>query len=288
MILAGIDIGSTITKVVIRNQKEMCASVIRPTDAAHRRLANKVMEEALIQADLSFDKVDFIVATGYGRINVPFADAQVTEITCHMRGINWLFPDVRTIIDIGGQDTKGIKVKNGKLVDFVMNDKCAAGTGRFLEVISDVLGVRLEDIGELSLRSNRPADISSICTVFAEQEALLRLSEGASVEDILAGIHKANASRIYAMVRKINIEPDVAITGGGAKNAGFCKALEERIGLPVVIPPEPLITGALGAAIIAGEKVLRLSEDELEAKRRKRRLGVVTFFDEGSTRGQNG
>ena len=187
MFFVGLDIGSTITKIVIKNETEICSTVIRPTGAEHRRMAHKIMEEALKGAKLSFDKIDYIVATGYGRINVPFADSQVTEITCHMRGINWLFPDVKTIIDIGGQDSKGIKVENGKLVNFVMNDKCAAGTGRFLEVISEVLGVKLEDIGEISLRSSKPADISSICTVFAEQEALIRLSEGVPIEDILAG-----------------------------------------------------------------------------------------------------
>jgi predicted CoA-substrate-specific enzyme activase len=286
MFIAGLDIGSTITKIVIKNETEICSTVIRPTGAEHRRLAHKIMEEALKGANLTFDKIDYIVATGYGRINVPFADSQVTEITCHMRGINWLFPDVKTIIDIGGQDSKGIKVENGKLVNFVMNDKCAAGTGRFLEVISEVLGVKLEDIGEISLRSSKPADISSICTVFAEQEALVRLSEGTSIEDILAGIHRANASRIYSMVRKIKIEREVAITGGGAKNVGFCKALQEKIGLPVVVPPEPLITGALGASLIAGEKAAKMSDEELKANQKKRKLEAVTFFDEESTRGQ--
>lgn len=286
MLFAGIDIGSTITKVVIRNERDTCSTVIKPTDAEHRRLAHKITEEALDFANLTFGEIDYIVATGYGRINVPFADSQVTEITCHMRGVNWLFPNVRTIIDIGGQDSKGIKVKDGRLDNFVMNDKCAAGTGRFLEVISEVLGVRLEDIGEMSLRSTRPADISSICTVFAEQEALLRLSEGTPIEDILAGIHKANASRIYSMVRKIHIEKDVAITGGGAKNVGLCKALEEKIGFPVVVPPEPLITGALGAALIAGEKATKITSAELMEKRRQRRIEAVTFFDEKSSRGQ--
>ena len=286
MFFAGLDIGSTITKIVIKNETEICSTVIRPTGAEHRRMAHKIMEDALKGANLTFDQIDFIVATGYGRINVPFADSQVTEITCHMRGINWLFPDVKTIIDIGGQDSKGIKVENGKLVNFVMNDKCAAGTGRFLEVISEVLGVKLEDIGEISLRSTNPADISSICTVFAEQEALVRLSEGVSIEDILAGIHKANASRIYSMVRKIKIEKDVAITGGGAKNIGFCKALEEKIGFPVVVPPEPLITGALGASLIGAEKAGKMSDEELKENRKKRKLKAVTFFDEESTRGQ--
>jgi predicted CoA-substrate-specific enzyme activase len=253
MFFAGLDVGSTITKVVIKNEKKICATVIKPTGAEHRRLAHKVMEDALAEAGEPFEKIDYIVATGYGRINVPFADHQVTEITCHMRGVNWLFPAVKTIIDIGGQDSKGIKVKNGKLVDFVMNDKCAAGTGRFMEVISDVLGVRLEDIGEMSLRSSRPADISNLCTVFAEQEALLRLSEGTPVEDILAGIHKANASRIYTMIRKIKIEKEVAIT-----------------------------TGALGAALIAGEEIKKISAAELKQRVQKRQLEAVTFFDNES------
>jgi predicted CoA-substrate-specific enzyme activase len=284
MFFAGLDIGSTITKVVIQNENEICASVIKPTGAEHRRLAHKIMEEGLVNARLSFEEIDYIVATGYGRINVPFADSQVTEITCHMRGIIRLFPDVKTIIDIGGQDCKGIKVLNGRLANFIMNDKCAAGTGRFFEILSDVLGLRLEDIGEISLRSNNPADISSICTVFAEQEALLRLSEGRPVEDILAGIHKASAARVYGMVSKIKIETEVAITGGGAKNVGFCKALEEKIGFPVIVPPEPLITGALGAALIAGEKAGKTSEREMEERKKKRRLEAVTFFDEGSAR----
>jgi len=288
MYFAGIDIGSTITKVLIKDDKEICATVIVPTGAEHRRLANQVVEDALKQIDLTTDDLDYIIATGYGRINVPFADAQVTEITCHMRGINWLFPDVRTIIDIGGQDSKGIRVDNGKLVNFVMNDKCAAGTGRFLEVISDVLGVKLEEIGELSLKSTRPADISSLCTVFAEQEALLRLSEGVPIEDILAGIHKANASRIYSMVRRINIVKEVAITGGGAKNVGLRQALADRIGFPVVVPEEPLITGALGAALIAAERCAKNSPEELAEKRRSRRFEAATFFDEESTRGQSG
>ena len=214
MFYAGLDIGSTITKVLIKNERKVCTTVIKPTGAEHRRLANEIMDEALRKLNLTTANISYIVATGYGRINVPFADKQVTEITCHMRGINWLFPSVKTIIDIGGQDSKGIKVDNGKLVNFVMNDKCAAGTGRFLEVISDLLGVKLDDIGEISLQSTRPTNISSICTVFAEQETLLQLSKGTSIEDILAGIHRASASRIHSMVKKIKIDkrfPDYII-----------------------------------------------------------------------------
>ena len=282
MYVAGIDIGSTITKAVIKNEADICATVIQPTDAEHRRLANKVIEGALAEAGVDFDRIEYIVATGYGRINVPFADKQMTEITCHMRGVNWLFPEVRTIIDIGGQDMKGIKVVNGNLDDFIMNDKCAAGTGRFLEVIAGVLGVKLEDIGDISLRSKEPAKISSLCTVFAEQEALLRLSEGCPIEDILAGIHRANASRIYAMISKLKIQKDVVITGGGAKNVGIRKALEEKIGFPLVVPPEPLITGALGASIIAAERCAKMHPEQLAALKANRRLDAVTFFDDNT------
>ncbi len=282
MFTAGIDIGSTITKIVLKNEAGVRAAVIVPTGAEHRRMAHQVMSDALANCGLSFEEIDYIVATGYGRINVPFADKQVTEITCHMRGVLSLFPNVRTIIDIGGQDSKGIKVKDGRLVDFIMNDKCAAGTGRFFEVIADVLGVKLEEIGQRSLLSEHPAGISNLCTVFAEQEALLRLSEGTSIEDILAGIHKANASRIYSMVGKIKIEKDVVITGGGAKNIGLVKALEQKIGFPVVVPPEPLITGALGAALIAGETAAALGPEKLIEKKEKRRLEAVTFFDQES------
>ena len=279
MFFAGLDIGSTITKVVIKNEVQICSTVIQSTGAEHRRLANKLMEKALNKADITFKQIDYIIATGYGRINVPFADRQVTEITCHMRGVNWLFPEARTIIDIGGQDLKGIKVSNGKLSDFIMNDKCAAGTGRFLEVIAEVLGVRLEDIGELSLKSTQPAEISSLCTVFAEQEALLRLSEGTSIEDILAGIHKANGSRISSIVQKMKIEQDVVMTGGGAKNVGLRKALEEKIGFPLVVPEEPLITGALGASILAAEYSAKTDPEELALRKAQRRLEAVTFFD---------
>jgi (R)-2-hydroxyacyl-CoA dehydratese activating ATPase len=241
------------------------------------------MDRALAQAGLVVDDLDYIVATGYGRINVPFADAKVTEITCHMRGVSWLSPEVRTIIDIGGQDCKGIKVKDGRLGTFVMNDKCAAGTGRFFEIIAKILGIGLEEIGPLSLTSTHPAEISNLCTVFAEQEALARLSEGVPIADIAAGIHKANASRIYAMVRKIKIEETVAITGGGAKNSGLCHSLQERLQLPVFIPPEPLITGALGAALIAGEKAARVGERALGALKKNRRLDAATFFSNPET-----
>ena len=249
---AGIDIGSTMTKVAIMGN-ELVASVIGPTGPEHRRLAHKVMEEALVKARLAFEDLSYVVATGYGRINVPFADKQVTEITCHAKGLHSLLPTARTVVDIGGQDSKGIKLKNGKVVSFVMNDKCAAGTGRFLEVIADALGVPLTRLGELSLSAKRTATVSNTCTVFAEQEVVSQLAAGEPVESLIAGIHEAIATRIYAMVSKLKIEPDVAITGGGAKNIGLVRALETRFGCPVLVPPEPLLTGAIGAALVGKE-----------------------------------
>jgi predicted CoA-substrate-specific enzyme activase len=208
------------------------------------------MQEALGLAGISLEDVTYIVATGYGRINVPFADRQVTEITCHARGLSHLLPSARTIIDIGGQDSKGIRIENGKVVDFVMNDKCAAGTGRFLEIIADALALPLDKLGEVSLAAEKPAVIGNMCTVFAEQEVISQLACGEPAPNLVAGIHQAIAGRIFALVNKLKIKPDVAITGGGAKNTGLLKALEARFGCPVLVPPEPLLTGALGAALI--------------------------------------
>jgi predicted CoA-substrate-specific enzyme activase len=249
---AGIDIGSTMTKVVIFSDK-IEASLIGPTGPGHRKLANKVMEETLARAQLKFEDLLYIVATGYGRINVPFADRQVTEITCHAKGLYHLLPTVKTIVDIGGQDSKAIKINNGKVTSFVMNDKCAAGTGRFLEIIADSLGVPLGKLGELSLTAKKAAEISSTCTVFAEHEVINKLASGETIANLIAGIHESVATRVYALVNKLKIEPDVAITGGGAKNIGLVKALEGKFGFPVLVPPEPLITGALGAALVGKE-----------------------------------
>ena len=249
---AGVDIGSTMTKAAIMGES-LVASVIGPTGPQHRRLAHTVMEEALAQAHLSFADLCYIVATGYGRINVPFADKQITEITCHAKGLYSILPTAKTVVDIGGQDSKGIKLKNGKVAGFVMNDKCAAGTGRFLEVIADALGVPLEKLGEVSLSARKAVAISNTCTVFAEQEVVSQLANGEPVENLIAGIHEAIATRIYAMVSKLKIEPDVAITGGGAKNIGLVRAMEARFGCRVLVPPEPLLTGAIGAALIGKE-----------------------------------
>jgi len=274
---AGIDLGSTMTKAVIMNQTVL-ASVIGPTGPEHRKLANQVMEEALVKANLPFADITYVVATGYGRINVPFADKQITEISCHARGVSYLLPEARTVIDIGGQDSKGIKLKDGRAVDFVMNDKCAAGTGRFLEVTAEGLGVKLEDMGKLSLTAKNAVRISNTCTVFATQEVVAKLAEGAPLPDIIAGLHEAIAARVYSMVGRLKIEREVALTGGGAKNIGLVKALETRLGYPVLVPPEPLLTGAIGAALL-GKDIVREAVEKGEALlRSERRLTEATFF----------
>ena len=274
---AGVDIGSTMTKVVIMNQA-IVASVIGPTGPEHRKLANRVMEEALVGAKLSFDDITYVVATGYGRINVPFADKQITEISCHARGVSYLLPEARTVIDIGGQDCKAIKLSNGRAVDFVMNDRCAAGTGRFLEVTAEGLGVKLDDMGRLSLAAKNKVEIGSTCTVFAAQEVVAKLSAGVPLSDIIAGLHEAIATRIYGMARRLKIEREVALTGGGAKNIGLVRALEAKLGYLVLVPPEPLLTGAIGAALLGKDIVKKAAESGIPLLRSERRLTEATIF----------
>jgi predicted CoA-substrate-specific enzyme activase len=281
MYFAGIDIGSATTKVVIMNGStdgKILTSILGPTGPEHRRLVNRVMEEALGHVDLSLDDLTYIVATGYGRISVPFADKQITEISCHARGIVSLFPTAKTVIDIGGQDCKGIKIAGGRVQNFVMNDKCAAGTGRFLEVTAEALGLTVEQIGPISLRARSSVKISSVCTVFAEQEIVSRLAEGVPVEDILAGVHDSIAARVYGMIERIVVEKDVVLTGGGAKNVGLRRAIEDKLGYPLLIPPEPSLTGAIGAALLGAELARKAAERGQPVGGKSRHLAEATFF----------
>jgi len=270
---AGIDIGSTMTKVVIMNDG-IVSSVIGSTGPEQRRLANKVMEEALQTAGLPFSAITYLVATGYGRINVPFADKQVTEISCHAKGVASFFPKAKIVIDIGGQDSKAIEIDDGKPVDFVMNEKCAAGSGRFLEVIADGLGITLDEMGELSLQSDKPVKISNLCTIFAEQEVIAQLAGGAPLKDLVAGIHGALASRISNMAKRLKVR-EVVITGGGAKNEGLVKALSDTLGCAVSVPAEPLLTGAVGAALLGKAIVQKGTKNGLVLERKERVLQEV-------------
>jgi predicted CoA-substrate-specific enzyme activase len=276
---AGVDIGSTMTKVVLMDKAGNLLSFVKgPTGAEHRQLANEVMRQALEQASLQIDDICYIVATGYGRLNVPFADRQITELSCHARGVSSLFPNARTAIDIGGQDAKCMRIDNGRLVNFVMNDKCAAGTGRFLEVTATTLGIKLEDMGDISLKATREIPISNLCTIFAQQEVVALLSRGEKLENILAGLHDALASRVTALVRRLGIEPDLVLTGGVAKNIGMVEAMKQNLGCEIFVPEEPLLTGALGAAILAKETYMKAVRAGEALPTKSRRLEKATFF----------
>jgi len=276
---AGVDIGSTMTKVVLIDKSGDLLSTIKgPTGPEYRQLANEVMRQALEQASLQIGDISYIVATGYGRLNVPFADRQITELSCHARGVSSLFPNVRTAIDIGGQDAKCMRINNGKLIDFVMNDKCAAGTGRFLEVTAATLGIKLENMGDISLKATKKIQISSLCTIFAQQEVVALLSRGEKLENILDGLHDALASRVAALARRLGIEPDVVLTGGVAKNTGMVRAMKKNLGCEILIPEEPLLTGALGAAILAKETCMKAAAAGEALPTKSRRLEKATFF----------
>ena len=281
MYFAGVDIGSTMTKVVLTDKAGNLLSFIKgPTGAEHRRLANEVMRQALEEAGLHIGDISYIVATGYGRLNVPFADCQITELSCHARGVSSLFPKARTAIDIGGQDAKCMRIDNGRLASFVMNDKCAAGTGRFLEVTAAALSIRLEDMGDISLKATRRIPISNLCTIFAQQEVVALLSRGEKLENILAGLHDALASRVAALARRLGIDPDLVLTGGVAKNIGMVKAMKESLGCEVLVPEEPLLTGALGAAIMAKETYMKAAAVGEALPTKSRRLEKATFFSQ--------
>jgi predicted CoA-substrate-specific enzyme activase len=251
MITAGIDIGSNTTKAVLMDNKGVIAFRVIFTGHNAREAANEVLELTLQEADLSRSSIDKIVCTGYGRDYMPEADQTCTEITCHALGAHYTFPDAGSVIDIGGQDSKYILLGDaGKVVNFIMNDKCAAGTGRFMEVMARALNMDLEGFAKISLESKSPSRISSLCSVFAESEVISLISAGVEREDISAGLHDSIASRIGAMVRRVGLKEPVIMTGGCAKNMGLVKALEKNLAVKIVIDNKTAqINGALGAAL---------------------------------------
>ena len=252
MYFLGIDIGAVSAKGVIVRDKKVLSRAVLDTGSNVKRAADAVLKSLLKEAHITINDVRMTVATGYGRSSVPFADTKMTEITCHARGVTYLIPEARTIIDVGGQDSKAIRVdEQGTVCDFVVNDKCAAGTGRFLEVMAKALELKSDDLGSIALSSENPATISSVCTVFAESEIVSLRGEGKKREDIVAGIHGAIASRIYSMIMQIGCEDPVVLTGGVARNEGLVRALENEMQRSVKVPEHPQLTGALGAALIA-------------------------------------
>ncbi len=253
----GVDIGSVATKVVLVNYNDVIKIKnykISPTGANGNKTALYLIEEILKEENLNKSEIKKILATGYGRISVDFTDLTKTEISCHAKGAKFLFPKTKTIIDIGGQDSKAIKLaNNGNVLDFVMNDKCAAGTGRFLEVMSHALQIELKDFGPLHQKSKNLIEISSICTVFAESEIISLIHEGVSKEDIVKGLNYSVARRAVTLLKRVNYEEEITMTGGVAKNSGVVSALEDLLKLKINIPENPQIIGAIGAAIFAIE-----------------------------------
>jgi predicted CoA-substrate-specific enzyme activase len=253
---AGVDVGSTQTKAVIVDEgRRIVARALIATGANVSRAGENAFVRACEAAGLPREAVGYVVGTGYGRYKVTFGDAQITEITCHARGAQSLFPATRTVIDMGGQDTKAIKVgPDGSVIDFSMNDKCAAGTGRFLSAAADVTGVPLDEIGSLSLQAKTPVRLTSVCTVFVESDIMSYLAQRKTVEDILGGVHKAIATRTMSLVRRVGVEDEITFTGGVSRNTGMVRALEEVLGKPINVSDEGHYMGALGAALFALER----------------------------------
>ncbi|MHA2365251.1 MAG: acyl-CoA dehydratase activase [Candidatus Hodarchaeales archaeon] len=254
----GVDIGSITAKAVLLNTKtrKIYGWMVLPSGYNTRDTANKLVTTLLEEKKLKMSDIKNTISTGYSRKNVDFSSQQITEISCQAKGIQNLFPKVRTIIDIGGQDSKAIKIdSNGKLSDFEMNDKCSAGTGRFLEVMAKALEVPLQDMDKFTDNSKEYVQISSTCTVFAESEVVSRIAQGASRKAILAGIHESISNKVIPLAERIGIEPDVVITGGVAQNKAVVTTIGKKIKQKVVVPEKPQITGALGAALLAIDRV---------------------------------
>lgn len=255
MIVAGCDVGSLTAKAVIMADggKILASEVIRATTAPERS-AEEAMGGALSKARISRQSIDYCVGTGYGRKHVPFVNHVESEITCHGKGAAWLMPTVRTVVDIGGQDAKAIRIdERGNVIRYVYNDKCAAGTGRFLEIMADAMEIKLEDMGPLSFQSTNPVAISNQCVVFAETEIISLINEGRDLPDIVRGLHRALANKAAALAKSIGVEAEVAMTGGVAKNPGILRSLENAMGVKIIQMEEPQINGAVGAALIALE-----------------------------------
>jgi predicted CoA-substrate-specific enzyme activase len=258
-IAAGVDVGSTQTKAVLIADNggiKIVSRALVDTGANVQKAGERAFDRCCEQAGIAGSAVGFVVGTGYGRYKIAFGNAQMTEISCHARGAQFLCPGTRTVIDMGGQDSKAISVgPSGEVLDFVMNDKCAAGTGRFLANAAEVMGIGLDEVGPLSLKATRPVKIATVCTVFVESDILSYLAQGKKAEDILGGVHLAIAKRTLSLARRVNIEPEVTMTGGVARNTGMVSALEEVLGQKLHVHEDAQFIGAVGAALFALEKM---------------------------------
>jgi predicted CoA-substrate-specific enzyme activase len=255
---AGVDVGSTQTKAVILNERrEIVSRALIDTGANVVLAAENAYAEALRNKSIDEREVEYVVGTGYGRYKVTFGDTQITEISCHGRGAVHMFPGTRTVVDMGGQDTKAIRVNaSGEILDFCMNDKCAAGTGRFLGAAAAALEIPLGELGAVALRAEKAVKISTTCTVFAESEVVSWLGKGKKIEDILLGVHQSIVSRSLGLMRRVGIEPEVTFTGGVTRNIGVVTVLNDLLGYPVNVSEESHYMGALGAALFAMDRIL--------------------------------
>ncbi len=257
-IIAGCDVGSLTSKAVIMKNNRIIGSLVIKSKPKPADSANAVMEGALSAAGISLNDIDYCIGTGYGREKIPFINESISEISCHGKGARWLLPTVETVIDIGGQDCKTMKIdKSGQVTKFTANDKCASGTGRFLEVMARVLGVDIAELGRFSSKSTSPITLASTCTVWAQADVIKYLNSGVPVEDIGAGINIAMAQRVAILVNAVKPEGDLFMTGGVAKNVGVVSTLEKLIGKKIkkARKADPQIAGAIGAALFSAEKV---------------------------------
>ena len=255
-ISAGVDIGSTASKAVILINGQPAGEVIGPSSSNPKRTAHEIFEQALQKAGINASEVEYVVGTGYGRTLVEFADKNISEITCHGRGAHFLMPAVRTVIDIGGQDTKAICIdSDGNLLDFVMNDKCAAGTGRFLEAMSRSMEIPIEKMEGYYFGEGEPCTITSMCSVFAESEVINLINDGIEISRIVKGILLSLSGRVASLTRRLGLAEEVVITGGVAKNSGVQKAVENKLNIQLQSfkDNDPQLVGALGAALVAAD-----------------------------------
>ncbi len=265
---AGVDVGSTQTKAVVINEdREIVATCLIDTGANVTQAAENAFRQCIETANILEEEVEWVIGTGYGRYKVTFGNAQVTEISCHGRGAAHIFPNTRTVLDMGGQDTKAIRLSaNGEIADFCMNDKCAAGTGRFLGASASALDIPLDDLGPTALQSQNPVQISTTCTVFAESEILSWLGKGKKVQDILWGVHESISKRSMGLLRRVGIEEEITFTGGVSRNTAMVKSLEKALGCKLNISDQCHFAGALGAALFALDHIQasRLPQSKVE------------------------
>jgi predicted CoA-substrate-specific enzyme activase len=260
MLVAGIDLGSGTTKcVLVDGDRAVRGRGLLRTKADFEKVAREALDAALADAGAGADAVAYAATTGLGRYAIPFRDIQITDLTCGARGAAALFPSTRFVLDIGAQCSRAIKLRDGgKVKEFHMNEKCAAGSGGFLERAAKYLEVALTDIGPLSLAAGRPQPISSVCAVLAESEIINHISEGVSVENILRGIHNSLADRALSLLKRVGLDGEITLIGGVALQAGMVAALRDRLGVPVNVPAEPQLTTALGAALLGLQRLRKL------------------------------